>query len=191
MSNSPGGRRPLRLQQESVEEAPRPWRVRTADGQIRGPLGLAQLKSLVDVQIVNASTQIAPAGEEAWVAISTHELWTELAPKKKTVAFRDAELVEEAPSMPASTVRVAPHMQARMTIAREKELNKVYRGLMYWRLSRAARVVRAVLVFLGFVTFGDLCLSFLSDSLGIVKLCVALAILAAATAYYSYKAFQK
>lgn len=189
--SAPGERRPPRLRLDAiVPEEDKPWRVRTLDGRVRGPVGITGLHSLMELGLVDASTPITFAEEEDWQRISEHPVWKKLRPSAPEFTFRNADLVPDHPSdapTPA-TAAITPERAPQSELARLREQKKTERLLLFSQCARGARAMREVFVFLLFVTAADLAVSFVATGLEIVKWGILLSIAVVALAYYTYRA---
>lgn len=189
----PTTRKPPRLVNDDAPSEEQPWRVRLADGQVRGPLSVAGLRSFVEVGILTHKEWISLVAEDKWELISGHPLWKELQPASRQFSFRDAELVEKVvvPHVSPADVAIHPEKLVRMEAGRQAALAKIARGLAFWEVSRALRALREGVVFLAFIAFGDLATSFFDHSLGLIKAGVLLCLTAVALMYYSFRAMGK
>ena len=169
----------------------RPWRVRTSDGRVRGPLGIEQVKSLLDVGLAKPTDEVSAVDREEWTPIEEHAMWATLQPKR-FVTLPESDLLDrhQDNALPAHSMTVSPEMQMRMSVKRKVEADRVSRSVAYWQFGRAVRGVREAAIFLTFVTVGDLLVSFIDARAGIVRLGALLAVLATACVYYSFKVFE-
>lgn len=191
--SEPNTRKPLRIVHDDVQAEDRPWRVRTKDGQVRGPLNVAALRSLVEIGIVTPEAVLSSATEENWTTIGQHPLWNELRPSTKQFMFRNAELVEEVvkPHVSPADVAVRQEKLERMEAVKLATLRRTERGLAYWQIGHGLRAFREVLVFFAFLTFGDVMASFFGDSQGLAKGGVFMCLTAVALTYYAFRAMEK
>jgi len=189
MSTPEKPRRPMRLALEKDPAAPKPWKVRTPDGQVRGPLGLVEIRALVDVDIVASDAEIAAASgeDERWQRLEVHALWAELSPAFQLKAAKRTK-AETPPKTESVALPIAfeisPAMQARLDEARERETHKLWRGMMLAEVIGVVRGVREVVVFFAFIAAGDLLTAFISSPLGIVRWIVLMGVMAVALGYY-------
>lgn len=177
---------------ENATEA-QPWRVKTADGRVRGPVGLEGLKSLFEVGILSSAARISHVRDKNWHPIVEHPLWPLLALRPQPLRLRNAELMEEAsdslflgPTSPVSEERML-----RMEAMRHGEVESSYRSLVWWKFGRSLKIVREVLIFLGFLTAGDLGTSFFDASAGLMKWVLLLCLTCVAVVYYSVRALAR
>ncbi len=196
MSDTPKPRRPLRLQGEVEPAEVKPWQVRTPDGRVRGPLGIAQICALAEVGILTTDTVVAAAeGEtDTWLPIEEHPIWDQVR-----TAFPREKLKSTTSGVPFPTEvgaapipqEITPAMQARLTEAKHREIDKLWRGMMLGQLAWVLRCVREGAIFLGFVTTGDLFMALIPSSLGIVRWGALMAVMAVALGYYILKGLGK
>ena len=185
-------RRPMRISSDNVNGENKQWKVMTPDGRVRGPIGISGLRSLIEVGIAVPGSKIATHDDGDWVLLTEHEIWASCSHTAAAFAFRNADLVE------ADNSRIATPVDALVTTAREEamvyarhlELERTYRRIQLHRLCSALRFVRELLVFLCFVTVGDLMLSLLGPEAGVAKWAAALGLVAIALGYYSFRSME-
>lgn len=183
-------KKPILLRGDADEAELQPWQVRTTDGQLRGPVGLAGLRSLLDVGILNRAAMIAGVKEDKWMPIGDHPVWLRIQPPPRQFKLRNAELME-APVANVSCGSDTPVSQERMLCmeaARHRELEHSYQRVRWWQLGRVIRNLRELVVFLCFLTAGDLVVSFFGASEGLVKWGVLLFLTFGAVVYYTFRA---
>lgn len=178
------------LRHDQDEGAMQPWRVRTTDGQLRGPVGLAGLRSLLEVGILNRAAMIADAKDDDWRPVGDHPVWLRIQPPPCQLKLRNSELMEESPTA-VSRLPDTPVSQERMMgmeAARHRELEHSYDRVRWWQLGRSLRGLRELIIFLSFLTAGDLAVSFFGSSEGLVKWGVLLCLSFVAVVYYTFRA---
>jgi hypothetical protein len=192
---SPGTRRPMRIlhdevvQHETVQEN-RPWQIKTDNEQVRGPLAVHHIQSLLEVGHLTPDARIAGVGEDRWQPLKDHPVWAELQSKQPTLSFSGGVAPEKVDvSMPDFSVPVSPAMKAGLQRKKMTEVNQVHHRVTHFQLAKLVRLVRDVLVFFAFITFGDACVSFSICSTGIIRMGVCLCVLMTATVYYAWRIF--
>jgi hypothetical protein len=184
----------LKIDREDVE--PQPYRIRVTSGQVRGPLSVRGIKALVDVGLVDHTTQIAGAGEENWIPISEHEIWSGLRSAVLSRGSSNASGVGESNSNPSFDVLKPAETPLSRTIVeqiefnRHKELAKTSRSLAFWRVSKLLRLGREALVVTLFLTLGDFIGSFVPPDAAVVRWGAMLSLLVLALGYYTFRAME-
>ena len=192
---SPNARRPMRIlhdevvQHETVLEN-RPWQIKTDNAEVRGPLAIHHIQSLLEIGQLTPDAHIARVGEDLWQPLKDHPVWVELQSKQPALGFSGGRAPEKVEvSMPDFSAPVSPAMKAGLQMKQMRELKQVHRRVAHFQLAKMLRLAREVLIFFAFITFGDACTSFAVCSTGIIRLGVSLCILAAATVYYAWSIF--
>jgi hypothetical protein len=192
---SPNTRRPLRIlhdevvQHETVLEN-RPWQIKMDNEQIRGPLAVHHIQSLLEVGQLTADARIARVGEDLWQPLKDHPVWAEVQPKQPVFNFSGGRAPEKVEvSTTDFSTPVSPAMKAGLQMKQMRELNQVHHRVTHFRFAKLVRLAREVLIFFAFITFGDACTSFPVFSTGIIRMGVSLCILTAATVYYAWRIF--
>jgi hypothetical protein len=191
----PGTRRPMRIlhdevvQHETVQEN-RPWQIKTDKEEIRGPLAVHHIQSLLEVGQLTPDARIARVGEDLWQPLKDHPVWAELQSKQPALGFPEGRAPEKAEiSMPDFSVPVSPAMKAGLQRKKIAEVNQVHHRVANFQLAKLLRLARDVLVFFAFITFGDACVSFSVCSTGVIRMAVSLCVLAVASMYYAWRVF--
>lgn len=86
--NEGGSKKPFRIKSELSEDDRPRWRVRTDDGQLRGPLSDNGLKALVEVGILTESALLAAENSEEFNAIGQHPMWDQLKLRKTELTLK-------------------------------------------------------------------------------------------------------
>jgi hypothetical protein len=97
-------------------EPPRPYFVRIA-GQVRGPIGVEQLREMGTIDVVTPETEIASSAEGPWVRLATLAICPEVFPARRAIAFKAAQFeaisLGAAPPMdPQQAIEQALHSPA-------------------------------------------------------------------------------
>jgi len=184
----------MRLASEKELYEVKPWRVVTKDGRQRGPVGVVQLQALLDVGLLTSDATIASIGLEDWQVIGEHSVWGQLRIAVPNWSFAGEDPNSAAGPQPNPWVEPnasTPAMRSRREAAGLRENQKIRRRLRLWYLAQAVRALREGVIFLAFLTLGDLLTSYFGPSLGIVKWMVAMAFLAISVGYYTLRALGK
>jgi hypothetical protein len=168
----------------------RPWQVKTENEQIRGPLAVHHIQSLLEIGQLTPDAHITKVGEDRWQPLKDHPVWTEVQPKPPAFNHSEGRAPEKTEVSRADfSTPVSPAMKAGWQMKRTAEVNRAHHRVTHFQLAKLVRLARDVLVFFAFITFGDACMSFPACSTGIIRLGVALCVLTAATVYYAWRIF--
>lgn len=74
-------------------ESPRVHFVRIA-GEVRGPLGLEQLRDLGGVEVITPESVVAPSAAGPWTPIATLPICAEVFPARRVIGFKAKEFEE-------------------------------------------------------------------------------------------------
>jgi hypothetical protein len=192
---SPDTRRPLRILHDEVVPPEtalenRPWQIKMDNEQVRGPLAVHHIQSLLEVGQLTSDAQIARVGENLWQRLKDHPVWAEVEPTQPAFNFAGGRAPEKVEvSTPDFSVPVSPAMKAGWQMKRMAETNRAHHRVTHFQFAKLLRLAKEVLVFFAFITFGDACTSFSVFSTGIIRMGVSLCILTAATVYYAWRIF--
>jgi|GEM_PF-6219445 len=185
-------KRPMLIGHGDNPAEAQPWKVKTADGRIRGPMGLAGLQSLLEVGILTQADRIAPVSDEHWDVVVDHPIWQQLQPVAKSFKLKEEFGENEGEEFSGSpTSPVTEERRLMMEALRLRERENTHQRLAWWQMGRGLRMVREVLIFLGFLTVGDLATSFFDLSVGLVNWAILLSLTAVAVMYYSFRVFDR
>lgn len=182
-------RRPFRILEERAPEEAQVWRVKSRDGQLRGPLSLTGIRSLVEVGLADHRASIAKVGEEHWMLLGAHPLWLQLKPAKPEFALRDTGSLPPIPeAMGASPMApVLPETRARLAAVRQAEQLEGARWISLSRARNFLLATREVLALLIFATVGDVLILICNDGIGGGTSVVSFGLLAFAAFYYAVR----
>lgn len=174
---------------EDVKEL-QPWHIRTVDGRVRGPVGLSGLKSLLEVGILTRAAMITDVEDDHWISIQEHPIWPRLLPLSKPLRLRNAELpeAEDHKNSLLPTSPVSEERMLKMEAVRRREIQRTHHRLAWWQFGGSLRIIRELFVFLGFLTAGDLAVSFFDTSGGVAKWVVLLCLSVTAVIFYCFRA---
>lgn len=63
-------------------------------GEVRGPIGLAQLRDMASVDVITSETEVAPRADGPWARLATLAICAEVFPARRVLGFKAAEFEE-------------------------------------------------------------------------------------------------
>lgn len=197
VSTAPSSDNPPNVATDGAEPA---WRLRGPDGAIKGPFLASELRTLVDTGFLTADFEIAAPEEENWQNVTNHALWPQISVKKARWSVRGPQSATPPP-LPTTPFPVQPAVESphdrpisrKMVDYQEEnaraEMAEAWSRVRWDRLARTTRAVREVVIFLFFVTLGDLAVSWVPGPPGVFHLTAALCVLTVSILYYAWKVF--
>jgi hypothetical protein len=90
-------------------------------GELRGPIGVEQLRDLASVDVITPETEVAPQAEGPWTRIAALPIFPEVFPARNAIAFK-AKAFEEI------NRESTPAVDLDETIARSERMPASFRG---------------------------------------------------------------